>query len=465
MARQQANPLRVRTRRRLAASGATALPLLALPVGTAAAGAALAACGAPEAPRPPGAAPAAALTYLERGGPAYEELHRERAAAFVRLAPGARVTGEQMTGTTDEQLAKLVALAAAGTPPDLALHLDHAQTVRLAAGGGVLAPLDAYLARDRRLNLEDIHPEVQAQYRFQKRVYGVAHGISLTSLFVNLDLFRAAGVTPPAPDWKDARWTVAALLDAAARLTRPGGRGGFEQAGIVAEQMTWNLNVGNWILGNGGAFLDDPEAPRRCVLDSPQTREVAEALVDLRQRRRVWADGDALEGLLPQQWFAAGRAALYFGGSFKINALRAATPATADWDLAPLPRFKQPVAGLGGSGVSLLAGSTQKDAAWELLRFMVDADYNRLQAKAGLDTPARTSILTGGEYLGEAPPPKSRRVIGDAVQYGRAKNIRAVRGPEIEAAFNQQTVALLSGALSVGDFVSQTCAAVTPFLG
>jgi ABC-type glycerol-3-phosphate transport system substrate-binding protein len=233
----------------------------------------------------------------------------------------------------------------------------------------------------------------------------------------------------------------------------------------VAEQMTWNLNVGNWILGNGGAFLDDLEAPRRCVLDSPQTREVAEALVDLRQRRRVWADGDALEGLLPQQWFAAGRAAMYFGGSFKINALRAATPADADWDLAPLPRFKQPVVGLGGSGVSMLAGIKQKDAAWELLHFMVDADYNRLQAKAGLDTPARTSVLTSAEYLGEAPPPKSRRVIGDSVQYGRAKNVRAVRGPEIETAFNQQATALFNGVLSVGDFVSQTCAAVAPLLG
>jgi ABC-type glycerol-3-phosphate transport system substrate-binding protein len=430
-----------------------------------AAGAVLVACAAPAEPRPPGAALATAdLTYLERGGPAYQELHQERAGVFMKLAPGARVTGEQMTGTTDEQLAKLVALAAGGTPPDLALHLDHAQTVRLAANGSVLAPLDAYLGRDRQLNLQDIHPEVQAQYRYQRRVYGVAHGISLTSLFVNLDLFRAAGVTPPAADWKDARWTVAALVDAAARLTRPGGRGGFEQAGIVAEQMTWNLNVGNWILGNGGAFLDDLEAPRRCVLDSPQTREVAELLVDLRQRRRVWADGEALEGLLPQQWFASGRAALYFGGSFKINALRAATTATADWDIAPLPRFKQPVVGLGGSGVSMLAGSKQQDAAWELLRFMVDADYNRLQAKAGLDTPARTSVLTGAEYLGEAPPPKSRTVIGDSVQYGRAKNIRALRGPEIETAFNQQAVALFDGAQSVGDFVSRTCAAVAPFL-
>lgn len=425
----------------------------------------LAACGATTDQRPVAATLATAnLTYLERGGAAYAELHKARADAFTALAPGARVTGEQMSGTTDEQLAKLVALAAGGTPPDLALHLDHGQTVRLAVSGGVLEPLDAYIARDRQLNIADIHPEVQAQYRYQKKVYGVAHGISLTSLFVNLDLFRAAGVAPPPTDWKDDRWTLPALAEAAAKLTRPNGRGGFDQVGMVAEQMTWNLNVGNWILGNGGAFLDDLEAPRRCVVDSPAAREVLELLADLRQKRRVWADGEALEGQLPQQWFATGRAALYFGGSFKINALRAATPANATWDIAALPRTKQPVVGLGGSGVSLLAGIKQKDAAWELLRFMVDADYNRLQAKAGLDTPARTSVLTGAEYLGEAPPPTSRRVIGDSVQYGKAKNIRAANGPDIETAFNRNATAVFNGAMSLGDFATQTCTAVTPLL-
>ena len=426
----------------------------------------LAACGQESATQRPGAAAlaGASLTFLERGGPPYAELHKARAEAFMALAPGSRVTGEQMTGTTDEQLAKLVALAAGGTPPDLALHLDHGQTVRLAVSGGVLEPLDAYIARDRQLNVADIHPEVQAQYRFQRKVYGVAHGISLTSLFVNPDLFNAAGVPLPPTDWKDARWTLPALADAASRMTRPNGRGGFDQVGLVAEQMTWNLNIGNWIQGNGGAFLDDLEAPRRCALDTPQTREVLELLADLRQKRRVWADGEALEGQLPQQWFATGRAAMYFGGSFKINALRAATQSNASWDLATLPRTRQPVVGLGGSGVSLLAGSKQKDASWELLRFMVDVDYNRLQAKAGLDTPARTSVLTGAEYLGEAPPPRSRRVIGDSVQYGKAKNIRALNGPEIESAFNRNATAVFGGTMSLGDFVAQTCAAVAPLL-
>ena len=413
------------------------------------------------APAKPAGIERAVLTYLDRG-PAYASFHKDRADAFMQQFPGAKVSGEQMTGNSGEQIAKLVAATAAGTPPDLAIHLDHSQTITLAAGGTVLEPLDTYIGRDRQLRIEDIHPEVQAQYRYQRKVYGVAHGVALSTLFVNVDMLRGAGVAPPPTDWKDAKWTMEALADAAQRVSRPNGSGGFSQVGIVAEQLSWNGNIGNWIMGNGGAFLDDLENPKRCTLDSTQTREALQFIQDLHQKRQAWADGDQLEGQLPQQWFANGRAAFYYGGSFKINAIVAANPANTTWDIVPLPRFKQPMVGFGGSGVSMLSGSKQKDAAWELLRFMVDEEYNRQQFKLGLDTPARTSVLASPEFVGSAPPPKSRRVFADSMQYGKAKNVRAIKGPEIEAALNKNVGSLIAGKVSVADFVTQACGAVSP---
>ena len=326
----------------------------------------------------------------------------------MALAPGSRVTGEQMTGTTDEQLAKLVALAAGGTPPDLALHLDHGQTVRLAVSGGVLEPLDAYIARDRQLNVADIHPEVQAQYRFQRKVYGVAHGISLTSLFVNPDLFNAAGV--PAP----AHGLEGRPLDA----PRSGRRG---------QQDDPPRTVGGLRPGGAGGGADDLE-PQHRELDPGQRRRLpgrSGGAPALRPGHPPDAGGAGAPGRpAPEAPGVGGRggpggpaAPAVVRHRSRRDVLRGlvqdqrparATQSNASWDLATLPRTRQPVVGLGGSGVSLLAGSKQKDASWELLRFMVDVDYNRLQAKAGLDTPARTSVLTGAEYLGEAP----RRAAG-----------------------------------------------------
>ena len=403
----------------------------------------------------------ATLTYLDRGAN-YAQFHQDRAKAFMTQFPGAKVSGEQMTGTGDEQVTKLVTAAAAGTPPDLAIHLDHNQTIRLATGGTVLEPLDAYLARDKGIKIDDIHPEVQAQYRVQKKTYGIGHGVALSALFVNVDLFKAAGVPLPPTDWSDAKWTMEALADAAQRLTKPNGRGGFEQVGIVAEQVGWNGNLGNWIMGNGGAFLDDLENPKRCALDSSQTRDAMQFVADLRQKRQVWADGEQLEGQLPQQWFATGKAAMYYGGSFKVLAIKMANPSNTTWDIAPLPRFKQPVVGFGGSGVSMLSGSKQKDAAWELLRFMVDEEYNRQQFKLGLDTPARTSVLSSPEFVNEAPPPKSRKIFAEAMKFGKAKNVRSAKGPDIEAALNRNAGLLLTGRMSVSEFISQTCGAVSP---
>jgi ABC-type glycerol-3-phosphate transport system substrate-binding protein len=438
------------TRRALALGTAPALGLLAVGCGT----------GAGQG-KPAVSIENATLTYLDRGAN-YATFHQDRAKAFMQQFKGAKVSGEQMTGTTDEQVAKLVAASAAGTPPDLAIHLDHNQTIRLAAGGTILEPLDTYIAREKQLHIEDIHPEVQAQYRYQKKTYGIGHGVALSTLFVNPDMFKAAGVALPPTDWKDAKWTMDALADAAQRLTKPNGRGGFDQVGIVAEQIGWNGNIGNWVMGNGGAFLDDMENPKKCILDSAQTREALQFITDLRQKRQVWADGEQLEGQLPQQWFASGKAAMYFGGSFKVNAIKMANPANTTWDIAPLPRFKQPVVGFGGSGVSMLSGTKQKDAAWELLRFMVDEEYNRQQFKLGLDTPARTSVLSSAEFLNDAPPPKSRKVFAESMQYGKAKNIRAVKGPDIEAALNKNVTSLLNGKMSVSDFITQTCSAVSP---
>ena len=93
---------------------------------------------------------------------------------------------------------------------------------------------------------------------------------------------------------------------------------------------------------------------------------------------------------------------------------------------------------------------------------MVDEEYNRLQARAGLDTPARNSVLAGAEFLGEAPPPASRRVLADAMPYGKAKNVRAVKGPDIEAVFNRKIGELFAGRIGVSDFITQTCEEVTP---
>ncbi len=80
----------------------------------------------------------------------------------------------------------------------------------------------------------------------------------------------------------------------------------------------------------------------------------------------------------------------------------------------------------------------------------------------GLDTPARSSVLSSAEFVNEAPPPKTRRVFADSMQYGKAKNIRAVKGPDIEAAINRNATALFQGKMSLSDFITQTCSAVTP---
>ena len=190
--------------------------------GYAALGAAGVAC-APGADRAARQGPQpASLWGLTRGS---VELDQQLAQQLVAATPGMQVKIDAMGGTYAEQIEKVKTLAAAGSAPDVFVHLDCAQTAPVVGRGGVLEPLDTYLGRDAGANVKEIEPEVQLQYRVARKTYGIARGIALSTLFYNQDLFGAAGVPAPPAEWGHRAWQMDAVLDLARRLTRRDGDG------------------------------------------------------------------------------------------------------------------------------------------------------------------------------------------------------------------------------------------------
>jgi ABC-type glycerol-3-phosphate transport system substrate-binding protein len=341
--------------------------------------------------------------------------------------------GEEILGTSTEQMEKLQTMAAAGTPPDAAIHFDHAQVSRLASTGGVLEALDQYLAKDATLNTKNLQPEVQAQYRFAKKTYGIAHGIALETLFFNEDLLRAAGVPPPPQDWNDNSWTGQALLEKALRLTTRASDGSLTVAGFAIQGSNWDGATGALVASNGGAFLDDLEAPTKCLLEQKPCLDVLQFLADLNLKHRVSPLAVDLSGQTLVQWFTQGKLALFLGQAYQINSIRQS--AKFGWDVAAVPAFAKQAVYLGGSGNTLLAGGKAKDAAWELVKYMTGEAYQKAQYETGGDAPSLSSVLNSTGFLNAAPPPRTRRVLAQSVPYGRALNVRSRQAAEIEAAF------------------------------
>ena len=125
---------------------------------------------------------------------------------------------------------------------------------------------------------------------------------------------------------------------------------------------------------------------------------------------------------------------------------------------------KRPVVVLGGSGNSMAAGSKAKDAAWELVKYLASADYQRAQIRVGSDAPTRSSVLNGPEYVNDAPPPKSRRVMVESVKYGRSLNIRTQDATEIQAAWSTGQGPLINGQVTPIAFAQDVSRKVSPYL-
>jgi multiple sugar transport system substrate-binding protein len=427
-----------------------------------AAAAAAAACSPGIGQSLPKALPPASLWGMTRGN---LDLDSQFAQQFAAATPGMQVKIEPMGegGNQDNQIAKAKTLAAAGDAPDVFVHLDNSQVAQIVSTGGVLEPLDSYLSRDATANIKEIEPEVQAQYHVARKTYGLARGIALGAMFYNQDLFAAAGIPVPSAEWGHSSWQIDAVLNLARRLTKRDSDGSLRVAGLALRtNITLGDIAGAWIASNGGAFVDDLEAPKQCLLDRPEALAVLQLIVDLGPKIGVAPTAADLNGQDQMQWFIDGKVAMYLGGAFQIAALRKG--AQFVWDAAPHPWFKRPAVVLGGSGNSLSAGSKVKDAAWALTKYLASADYQRAQIRIGSDAPTRSSVLNGPEYVNDTPPPKSRRVMAESVKYGRALNVRTKDAAEFVAAWRSGAGALFNGQVTPIAYAQDVSRKVAPYL-
>src|SRR5262245_25030815 len=153
----------------------------------------LAACapGAPCGGQPAASGPAApkgpvTVTWLAWAGAGSEtEQYQLNASEFTKLQPQITVDWVN-TNTLDDNLAKFMTMAAAGTPPNV-VQVHYSNGVDLASRG-TLAPLDALMARDR-VRKEDFLPGLADEFAWKKTQYGLPKDNALRVMYLNLDLF------------------------------------------------------------------------------------------------------------------------------------------------------------------------------------------------------------------------------------------------------------------------------------
>ena len=260
----------------------------------------------------------------------------------------------------------------------LAVHLGDVPALQ---ANQVLLSMESYRRRERSLDLDDYFRPVLAAHSWQDRLYALPFIASPLVMYYPPDLFAAANLLPPSPDW---RWDD--LVVTASALTRDlDGDGRTDQWGYLqlpgsplSVQYIWQN--GGAVLGpNGSVRLDEPAALEAVAFMSSliQAAQVSPSLrqVSLDQMGQlIQQNGGRTVPVPPVAWHLLARL------TTQSQSGRATTPTTASHnpdDLRPRHRRRGGAPGriLGRTpGAGVLPGAPRPDAATENAHWQLTTD-------------------------------------------------------------------------------------------
>ena len=342
------------TRRRAGAGAAAALA--AIPV-------VLAACGgetstAPAATRTmSGPKVVSYTTWGDVSRPAVQEMLQ----VFPERFGGAQVEASSIP--SGEYVAKVTALAVAGSAPDVA-QVEN-QNFPAFAKVNLYKPLEPFFNRDRSMSPKDFFADQLTCYTSKGQLYCLPGGLVPNSaIFANKTLFEAAGLQVPTPEQsQNSTWDT--VIDLARKLTKPDG----SQFGLAVAPF-------HAVPYSGSAYwVNDRANPTRGALDDPRWARSVDLWVDWTQKQHVAATADDRTKLGERNWqeaFAHGKIAMYLDGSWQVGPFLAAEPQLR-WDVFWVPRLaaNQPRKfATGGAGWGVTQNARNPDLSWEWVKFV-----------------------------------------------------------------------------------------------
>jgi multiple sugar transport system substrate-binding protein len=379
----------------------------------------LVACVGTEPPEPQ-TTPTGPISVLVAGDPEELGAYRAVVTAFERTEPQIDVRLIE-TPDRDDLLARLSTSFAGGHPPDLFL-LNYRYVGQYAARG-VLEPLQGRVDASEVFQREDFFSPPMEAFTFDGVLTCLPQNVSSLVVYYNRDLFRQAKLDEPRPGWDFYE-----MVNLARLLTEDrDGDGHPEQYGLGVEPII--IRVAPFIWSNGGSLVDDERAPTRFTLEEPGAVDVLQAFFDLREEYGVIPTEREIEAQTDEDRFLNGTTAMLLESRRATPSFRTITD--FEWDVAPLPIFRQPAGILHSDGYCLTRASQNKGAAWRFLEFALGPEGQRITAETGRTVPSLKEVANSDAFLDPTQPPANSRVFLDTIPaIRRVPNIST--WPEIE---------------------------------
>lgn len=304
-------------------------------------------------------------------------------AEFTELT-GINVVWDYVAWDAFQQTFMTEATAGAGTYDQL-VWID-------AWGAGAqnyLLPLDEYIARDN-IDMSD-YPEgfLQTVKIGTDNIYGMPHRGNGLILFYNKAIFDELGLQPPAT-WDDFVTVSKAVEDAK----------GFKGTALpYTISNGQNLMVWYGMLwGKGGDIFNENWEP---IFNNPEGVEATQDYIDFLLKDKIipegavtWTEGETVTELLQ------GRSAMNVTWSWRYESMTDPTQAVegvlGNIAMAPAPVYpgqKESVNYATNFAVSISKDSKHKDAAWEYMKFMNNAEVEK-RLVMDKSSPETSTVVT-----------------------------------------------------------------------
>lgn len=314
-------------------------------------------------------------TWRQEDKAAYTELF----ADFMKANPGINVKFEAFAV---EQYATVLSTAlAAGKGGDV-IHTRAYGGLEQFAKAGYLLPLDPANVPELA-NLPD-DAKASLTLRSDGKVYSFAFASQTLGLFVNNEVFKRAGLTPPTT-WAEMITVSKALKD----------KGIVPLANGMA--TAWMAEVFTSVFTNpllGPGFAQELVSGK-ATFEDPRYIAALTKLLELRDFMPPGFSG--IDYPTAQQLFLSGRAAMFAGGSFEIANFRKQNPKLDMSFIAPpAPTAGAPrlVSKFFDGGYAVNAKSANQADALKLVRWMGTTEFgNKFAALLGNISPIKGVVI------------------------------------------------------------------------
>ncbi len=302
------------------------------------------------------------------------EIIKSSVELFKKNNPGIDVKLERLPAG-DAYTEKIITQIAGGNPVDV--MFVNAEQFYIYAKKGILLPLNANVEKDK-FPVDKFYAKIIDKFTVDKNLYVLPRDIApVCVVFYNKELFDAAGLRYPTPEWK---WDDMRAM--AVKLTQKMADG-TTVFGYADEWGIWDP----FVLSNGGKYVDDLKNPKKCLLDSKEAIAGLQYRQDLIYKYKVMPSPSqlsAMGGVGAADLFIQGKAAMFLSGIWKTPYFR--TTMKQKWDATVFPKGPSGKKGylISGGGYSILKSTKHPEEAWKLLTYLAGEEGQKQLAKTGL---------------------------------------------------------------------------------